>query len=154
MLTPGEDLGSEAFFNSLMGIGVFVFEAASPGLTSSKWMLHQAANDGFRGLYCICFDGPDAADGPRGFVLLCNGDNNGMFLNCAVARKLLQSSKAFDPPLRGVDWTGVKSMDEFSTSGLKQAEIVNLGLKDLVIKAFRKPDGMPASKRAKTNGKH
>eukprot|EP00929_Paragymnodinium_shiwhaense_P089730 TRINITY_DN49909_c0_g1_i1.p1 TRINITY_DN49909_c0_g1~~TRINITY_DN49909_c0_g1_i1.p1 ORF type:complete len:454 (-),score=116.75 TRINITY_DN49909_c0_g1_i1:151-1470(-) len=146
MLTPGPDLGSEAFMRALMGIGVFVFEAASPGLTPSKWMLHQAANDGFRGLFLVCFDGPDAANGPRGFVVLSNGDNNGMFLNCAVVRKLLQSAQAFDPPLQGLDWSRVKSMDGFSITGLKQAEIVNLGIKDLVLQAFCKPEGPPAKK--------
>merc|ERR1719215_2265906 len=30
MLTPGPDLGSEAFMRAKMGFGVFVFEAASP----------------------------------------------------------------------------------------------------------------------------
>ena len=78
MLTPGPDLGSEAFMRARMGLGVFVFEVPNkPAGSASKWMLHQAANDGFRGLYLVCFDGPDAVDGPRGFVVLCNGDNQG-----------------------------------------------------------------------------
>jgi CubicO group peptidase (beta-lactamase class C family) len=140
MLTPGPDLGSEAFMRALMGLGVFVFEAAAPGLPSNKWMLHQAANDGFRGLYLVCFDGPDAANGPRGLVVLSNCDNDAMFVNCAVTQMLLQSAQAFSPPLQGLDWSQAKSMDGgFTTAGLKQEEIVNLGIKDLVLNAFLKP---------------
>ena len=60
-------------------------------------MLHQAANDGFRGVLLVCFDGPDAANGPRGMVVLSNGNNQGMLVNCAVTRALLSSDAAFDP---------------------------------------------------------
>jgi CubicO group peptidase (beta-lactamase class C family) len=133
MLTPGPDLGSEAFMKSRMGLGVFVLEAGTPG---SKWMLHQAANDGFRGFFLVCFDGPDAADGPRGLVILCNGDNSGMFLNCAVCRLLLQSSSVFKQQLSGIDWNKVPPIDNFTIDGLKQEEIVNLGFKELVLNAF------------------
>ncbi|KAL1519419.1 hypothetical protein AB1Y20_022942 [Prymnesium parvum] len=136
MLTPGPDLGSVAFMNARMGLGVFIFEVpnAQAG-ASSKWMLHQAANDGFRGVYLVCFDGPDASNGPRGFVVLCNGDNQGMFLNCAVCRALLKSP-AFSPPISGLDWSAVPDLSTFSTQGLRQEEIVNLGLKNLVLEAF------------------
>ena len=51
-------------------------------------MLHQAANDGFRGLFLVCFDGPSAANGPRGLVVLSNGDNDAMLFNCAMARAM------------------------------------------------------------------
>jgi len=95
----------------------------------------QAANDGFRGVYLVCFDGPDASNGPRGFVVLCNGDNQGMFLNCAVCRALLKSP-AFSPPISGLDWSAVPDLSTFSTQGLRQEEIVNLGLKNLVLEAF------------------
>lgn len=133
MLTPGPDLGCEAFMRSRMGLGMFVLEAGTPG---SKWMLHQAANDGFRGFFLVCFDGPDAVDGPRGLVILCNGDNSGMFLNCAVCRLILQSGTIFNPPLRGIDWEKVPPIDNFTIDGLKQEEIVNLGFKELVLNAF------------------
>jgi len=139
MLIPGPDKGSDAFMHALMGVGVFVFEAAEAGQPPNKWMLHQAANDGFRGLYLVCFDGPDAEEGPKGFVLLSSSDNNAMFLNCAVTRKLLQSKEAFATLPRGLDWSRVMSMDGFSTDGMKQAEIVNLGLMELCLKAFVKP---------------
>jgi CubicO group peptidase (beta-lactamase class C family) len=147
MLTAGPDLGSEAFMRARVGLGVFVFESKAPDHGEpSKWMLHQAANDGFRGLYLVCFDGPDAALGPRGFVILSNGDNNAMLLNCCVARRLLQSDAAFDPPLSALDWTvpamGAGESDGdcgavwFSLEGLKQEEIVNMGIQALVLNAF------------------
>lgn len=142
MLNPGPDLGSEAFMRARMGLGMFVFEVASsdPAAGPNKWMLHQAANDGFRGLLLVCFDGPDAARGPRGVVVLCNGDNQGMLLNAAITRELLQSQLAFQPPLQGLDWSAVPSMEDgFSMEGMKQEEIVNLGIKDLVLNAFLKP---------------
>jgi CubicO group peptidase (beta-lactamase class C family) len=140
MLTAGPDLGSEAFMRARVGLGVFIFETAEPGQSEpSKWMLHQAANDGFRGLYLVCFDGPDAADGPRGLVVLSNGDNNAMLLNCAVTRKLLESEAAFSPPLSALDWSSVPSMDSFNMEGIKQEEIVNMGIQELCLNAFVRP---------------
>ena len=63
--------------------------------------------------------------------------NQGMLLNCAVAREVLASPTAFSPPLQGLDWSRVPSMaDGFSTEGMKQEEIVNLGLRGLVLNAF------------------
>ena len=87
------DEGCQDFMRSKMGLGIFVATAAVPAKGGvNKIMLHQAANDGFRGVYMVCFDGPDydAAPGPRGFVLLSNGDNQAMFMNCEVCRALLQ----------------------------------------------------------------
>lgn len=149
ILTAGPDLGSEAFMRARVGLGVFIFESKAPEHSeASKWMLHQAANDGFRGLYLVCFDGPDAALGPRGFVILSNGDNNAMLLNCCVARRLLQSDVAFDPPLSALDWAKVPALKGagdgdgdsgeggFSLQGLKQEEIVNMGIQALVLNAF------------------
>ena len=101
MLSPRPDIGAHAFMKATMGVGMFVFDVASTdGGAPNRWMLHQAANDGFRGLLLLCFDGPDASRGPRGLVVICNGDNNGMLLNCAVTRELLASGAAFDPPLQ------------------------------------------------------
>ena len=76
VLTRRPDLGSEAFMSAGMGVGMFVFDVASEdGARPNRWMLHQAANDGFRGVLLVCFDGPDADRGPRGLVVLVNGDN-------------------------------------------------------------------------------
>jgi len=136
LLMPGPDLGSEGFMRARMGLAVFVFEVPNRAAGQpSKWMLHQAANDGFRGLYLVCYDGPDASDGPRGFVVLCNGDNQGMLLNCAISREVLRSA-VFTPPISGLDWSAVPDLSTFSTQGLRQEEIVNLGLKALVLEAF------------------
>ena len=66
VLTAGPDLGSEAFMRARVGLGVFIFEAAEPGQpTPSKWMLHQAANDGFRGLYLVWYLSPVSAENHR-----------------------------------------------------------------------------------------
>jgi hypothetical protein len=60
-----------------------------------------------------------------------------MLFNCALAREVLQSAVAFSPPLQGLDWARVPSMAEgFSMAGMKQEEIVNLGLRGLVLNAF------------------
>lgn len=134
------DRGSEAFMRSRMGVGMFVFDVASPQGVPNRWMVHQAANDGFRGVLLVCFDGPDAARGPRGFVCIVNGDNQGMLAVAAISRAILQSNDAFSPPLQGLDFSRVPSMEGgFSTEGLKQEEIVNLGLKDLLLAAFVPP---------------
>ncbi len=57
------ELGSFAFMHSLAGPGVFVARAGP-----NKIMLHQAANDGFRGVYMVVFDGPDV---DKGFFHYC-----------------------------------------------------------------------------------
>ena len=126
MLGSTFDKGCFDFMHSRMGVGVFVAEAGE-----NKVMLHQAANDGFRGLYMICFDGPAAASGARGFVLLSNGDNKAMFLNCEVTRILLRGMLP-----SGVDWDDMQRRNDFDISKLPQEQIVNLGLKEMVLKAF------------------
>lgn len=63
-------------------MGVFVAIAGE-----NRIMLHQAANDGFRGVYMLCFEGPDQG---KGFVLLSNGDNPAVLFQCEVARLLLK----------------------------------------------------------------
>jgi CubicO group peptidase (beta-lactamase class C family) len=75
------DLGAMDFMGAKMGLGVFVATAGP-----NKLMLHQAANDGYRGVYMLCFDGPDAG---KGFVILCNGDNPAVLLISALCRYLL-----------------------------------------------------------------
>ena len=103
-------------------------------------MLHQAANDGFRGFFLVCFDGPSADGGPAGLVVLCNGDNGGVLFNCAVARALLASEDAFPGGVPGLDWSRVPDLaDGFDYAGLRQEEIVNLGLRYLVLNAFVDP---------------
>eukprot|EP00946_MAST-07B_sp_MAST-7B-sp1_P004151 g4151.t1 len=128
MLDGAVDLGAFDFMHSRMGLGVFV-TLVGP----NRFMLHQAANDGFRGVFFVCFDGPDAG---RGFVLLSNGDNNAMFMNCELCRALLKRMR-----VEGMDWSALRLGGEggFDIAGLKQEEIVNLGIKQLVLEACIQP---------------
>ena len=72
-------------------------------------------------------------------MVFCNGDNQGMLSIVAIARALLSSLSAFSPPLEGIDWSRVPSMEKgFSTAGMKQEEIVNLGIKGLCLEAFER----------------
>ena len=124
MLDAPQDLGAVDFMRAEVGLGVFVARAGP-----NRVMLHQAANDGFRGVYAVVFDGPDAADGPVGFVLLANGDNKAMFMNCEIALALLRRSG-----VRGVDPARVAGVT--FDANVSQEQIVNLGLKELVFAAF------------------
>ena len=129
MLDPQPQPGSLAFMGAKMGTGVFIARAGDNYIAT-----HQAANDGFRGVYLACFKGPDAG---KGFVLVSNGDDRAMLLNCKVSRMLLQ------------DWHGVKFSEEasFDASKFKAEEVVNAGLKKLVFDGFRKP--LPAIPKQK-----
>ena len=126
MLDGAQDLGCVDFMASRIGLGVFVLHAGE-----NRLMLHQAANDGFRGVFLVCFDGPDAAGGPTGLVLLCNGDNKGMFMNCEACLLLLKRLR-----LSGLDWAAVEGRT-FDPAQISQEQIVNLGLKTLVLAAFQ-----------------
>lgn len=64
-----------------IGLGVFVATAGR-----NRLMLHQAANDGFRGIYLVCFEGPDAG---KGLLILSNGDNPAVIFQCELARLIL-----------------------------------------------------------------
>ena len=128
MFDHSVDLGCFDFMYSKMGLGVFITKAGQ-----NRFLLHQAANDGFRGLFLICFDGPDAG---RGFVVLSNGNNNAMFLNAELSTWLCKSMG-----FQGMDWSLLTSkVEDFDIANMKQEEIVNLGLKELVFKAFIQGD--------------
>ena len=114
MLFPERDKGSMDFMGASMGLGVFVTDSAD-----NRLALHQAANDGFRGLFIMCFKGPDQG---KGFVICTNGDNNATVLNCLLARHLMK------------DWHGVSfSSAHFNPQGLAQEEIVNRGIKGMIL---------------------
>ena len=96
-------------------------------------MMHQAANDGFRGVYMLCYDGPDAG---KGFVLLSNGDNPGVLFQCEMCRWLLNQGLH----MQGIDFSKYRDGDlHFDMSSVKQESIVNKGLKSLVMDAFIPP---------------
>ncbi len=118
-----QDLGAINFMRSRVGHGVFVAKAGR-----NRLMLHQAANEGFRGVYFVCFSGPDRG---KGFVLLCNGDNPAVMCQSEAARYLLGNKGGLD--ISGIDFGRIKNFD---MKGLKQEEIVNLGLKELVLAGF------------------
>ena len=126
-----QDLGSVAFMRSRVGHGVFVAKAGR-----NRIMLHQAANEGFRGVYFVCFSGPDRG---KGFVLLCNGDNPAVMAQSEAARFLLAGGEG-SLGISGIDFNKTNSFD---MTGLKQEEIVNLGLKELVLAGFQDdPSGL------------
>lgn len=64
-----------------VGVGTFIAECGPNSVA-----LHQAANEGFRGVYAVVFDGPDRG---RGAVILSNGDNNAMLANARALQELL-----------------------------------------------------------------
>ena len=72
-----------------MGLGVFVAIAGA-----NRIACHQAANDGFRGLYLHCFQGPDKG---KGIVFCSNGDNASVPFNCALTKEIMRME----------GWTGI-----------------------------------------------
>lgn len=129
LMLHGLDLGCREFMGSLMGLGIFIAFA-----DENKFILHQGANDGFRCLFLHAFDGPDRG---KGMVILANKDNEAM-LYIAEAAQIL---------LRGMNFSGIdfgKFGETFSTSSLRQEEIVNLGYKKLILDAFspRRPEAI------------
>jgi len=128
MLSPqySLDLGAIDFMGAEIGSGVFIATAGA-----NKIMLHQAANDGLRGLYMLCFDGPDRG---KGFVVLSNGDNPAVLFQCELTRLLL-SDRGLN--FSGIDFSQFKDSDfDYDFAHMKQETIVNRGLKDLVTSAF------------------
>lgn len=117
----GTDLGCQAFMGCNMGLGVFIAEAGD-----NRMAIHQGANDGFRCLYIYCFAGPDRG---KGLVTLCNGELKGVLFNSEIAQEAL---KLFG--MKGIDFSRFTS--HFSKTALKEEEIVNIGYRDLLIKAF------------------
>lgn len=122
-LLYSEDHGSMEFIGAKMGLGIFVVEAEE-----NRFAIHQAANDGFRGLYCHCFRGPDIG---KGFTILSNSDVNGIIFISYVSQLLLKGLN-----VSGVDFNLFK--DEFDYSRMKSEEAVNYCYKEMIFKAFKK----------------
>lgn len=117
-----DDLGARA------GLGVFVLDCGP-----NKVMAHQAATEGFRGIYVVCFDGPAAAGGPSGFVVLANGDEQASFLLADVCQSML----------RKLDWDGLDlsklENPAYAADMIKHTPkelVANTSYKELVFKAF------------------
>ena len=66
-----------------------------------------------------------------------------MFMNCELCRALLKRLR-----VEGMDWSALNLGGDggFDTTGLKQEEIVNLGIKQLVLEACVQP-GQEAKSR-------
>ena len=115
------DSASQEFMGVNMGIGVFIGEALQ-----NRFAIHQGANDGFRAISLHCFRGPDRG---KGLVILCNGDDNGVLFCAEATQEILKEIK-----IEGVDTRAFHST--FDPAKMPVEEIVNLGYKNLVFKAF------------------
>ncbi len=72
---------AEAFIGCQTGLGLFVTQAGP-----NRVCMHQAANDGFRGIFLACYQGPNAG---QGLVVLSNGDRNAVPFNARVSQARL-----------------------------------------------------------------
>jgi hypothetical protein len=117
----GTDKGCRAFMGCQMGLGIFICEAGE-----NKLAIHQGANEGFRALFLHCFSGPDKG---KGFTILCNADHQGVLFIAEVAQEILRQLR-----LEGIDYSEFKS--SIDLSGLPQEQVVNLGYKELIFRAF------------------
>jgi len=126
MLTAAEDKGSGDFMSARVGMGVFIADAGP-----NRIALHQAANEGFRGMYLVCFHGPDAG---QGYVVCANGDNQAAICIARIVQHLLIESS-----WQGIDHDLLRGRQNFDFGGIKQEEIVNFAYKTLVFDAFVAP---------------
>jgi malate synthase len=117
----GVDRGCMEFMHSKIGLGVFIVEA---GL--NKFMLHQGANDGYRAIYLHCYQGPDRG---KGFVVFATGELEAVKFISTVSQELLKELK-----VSGIDFD--KFVSDFDTKGISSEQIVNMGYKELIFKAF------------------
>jgi allantoicase/CubicO group peptidase (beta-lactamase class C family) len=122
LMLHGSDKGCLKFMGTKMGLGVFTVEAGP-----NKLAVHQGANDGFRGLYIHCYDGPHIG---FGFTILCNGEHNGMLFNSEVAQAIFNELK-----IEGIDTS--KFNTNFERGNIPCEELVNSGYKHLIFNAFK-----------------
>jgi malate synthase len=74
---------SREFMGVDVGLGIFVAECGP-----NRLAVHQAANEGYRGVFAVVFAGPDAG---KGFVSVALGDDDAVTFNSAVGREVLAS---------------------------------------------------------------
>jgi allantoicase/malate synthase len=120
----GSDKGCKKFMGTKMGLGIFTAEAGP-----NRLAIHQGANDGFRGLFVHCYDGPSTG---LGFSILCNAELNGVLFIAETAQAILSEFR-----MEGIDPSLFKK--NFITGEIPQEEVVNIGYRDLIFGAF-KPD--------------
>ena len=119
----GKDQGCREFMAATMGLGVFIVEAGE-----NRFMLHQGANDGFRAIYLYCYQGPDKH---KGFCLLANGELEAVKLISSFSQEVLKHMN-----ISGINYD--EFVTHFKTDGLSPEEIVNIGYKELFLKAFQR----------------
>jgi allantoicase len=117
----GRDLGAQEFMGANIGLGVFIAHA---GL--NKIMIHQGANDGYRALYLYCYSGPDRG---KGISVLATGEQNAVHFISEIALKFLAATH-----FSGIDFN--KLDKTFDHLNVPQEQLVNIGYKNLVFKAF------------------
>ncbi|MBL7665794.1 MAG: serine hydrolase [Bacteriovoracaceae bacterium] len=122
MMLYGFDKGSQAFMGAKMGLGVFIAEAGE-----NKIAIHQGANDGFRCIFVHCFFGPERG---KGLVVLCNGELSGVLFISEVTQLVLKEWK-----MSGIEPN--KFLSSFKTDNIPEAQIVNMGFKNLVFDTFK-----------------
>lgn len=136
----GKNFGSRKFMGVDTGLGIFTAECGE-----NKICIHQGANDGFRGLFMFCYEGPDIG---KGLTVFANSDNKGMLFISEVTQLILKSWS----------WNGLDSsklISDFDYKSIKQEEIVNLGYKSLIFNAFTPmlPELFPTSEKLLLNEK-
>ena len=82
MLHAGMECGSLDFMGAGMGLGVFIADAGD-----NRVACHQAANDGYRGVYFQCFLGPDSG---KGFTIVSLAQDEGVEFNARLAARLCE----------------------------------------------------------------
>jgi hypothetical protein len=121
-----QDLGSVSFIRSLVGLGIFVCRAGD-----NRLMLHLGANDGFRSVYFLCFEGPDRG---KGLVIFTNGDHAASPCQAEVCRWLMGPDGI---NMGGVDFASLPPASEFDMKGMRIEHVVTIALVDLVMKGFQ-----------------
>lgn len=107
---------SREFMGVDVGLGLFVAECGP-----NRLAVHQAANEGYRGVFAVVFAGPDAG---KGFVSMALGDDDAVSFNSAVGRHVLASmhivGARFDqlPPLGAI--VGATTKETVVNQGYRQ----------------------------------
>ncbi|MDB9786862.1 serine hydrolase [Bacteriovoracaceae bacterium] len=121
-LVDGIDLGSVGFMGAKMGLGTFVCE-----MGQNKVMLHQGANDGFRSLYMMVYEGPSSG---QGFVIGVRGNDEGTLAISKISQEII----------RLFSWSGVDSENFPSILKIPETtseEIVNKAYQHYIFDFFK-----------------
>jgi len=132
-MIDSEEKGSKDFIGGMSGHGIFIFQAGH-----NKFIGHHGANDGFRGIYLLCIEGPN--DG-QGLVLFSNGEEESIFLNAEVCKHVLQTHFGI---LNGMNFADASGF--VTDPSTPKEQVINFGMKSLVFDGFQEPIGFDWSK--------